>query len=119
MHLDGKRGIEYRLPDSDVRFLAGSYLPAAHTAGVEHWTAEVAWTPINMNGLKMGPMLGDVAKTDMRAGGAGFERIGPSVGFYATTDDKQGGLFAKIQTDPDHGNNVKAFVGFKLPFNGR
>lgn len=118
MHLDGKRGIEYRLEGGDVRFLAGSYIPGQRVPGVEHWTAEVAWTPINMSGLKMGPLLGDVARTELRGGGFGFDRIGPSVGLYATTDDKQGGLFAKVQTDPDNGNSLKAFIGVKLPLKG-
>lgn len=117
---DGKRGIEYRVPDSDFRLMAGSYLPDGKASGLERWTAALAWTPVNLGGLRLGPMIGDVVQSDLREGAQKpFDRVGMSVGLYATTDGNDGGLFAKVETDPAHNNKVKAFIGYKMPFNGQ
>lgn len=120
MHQDGKRGIEYQVPDTNLRLMAGSYLPGHRTEGVENWTAGVAWTPVNLGGLKIGPMLGDVAQSDMRGGSnKPFERLGLSVGLYATAETREGGIFGKIETDPAHNNKPRIFIGVKMPFNGQ
>ncbi len=120
MHQDGKRGIEYQVEGTDVRLLAGSYQPDRNKPGVEHWTAAVAWTPINMGGLKLGPIVGDTARSDMRDGASKpFERVGLTAGLYMTAEDKDGGVFAKIENDPATNGKPRVFVGLKLPFNGQ
>jgi len=120
MHQDGKRGIEYQVPDSSLRLMAGSYLPDSRNTSIEHWTAAVAWTPVNLGGLKLGPIVGDVARSDLREGAAKpFDRVGLSVGLYATAENKDGGVFAKIETDPAHNNKPRVFLGVKMPFSGQ
>lgn len=120
IHQDGKRGIEYQVQGTEMRLLAGSYHPDRAQPDIEHWTAAVAWTPINLSGLRLGPIVGDTARSDRREGAVRpFERVGLTAGLYVTSDDKEGGLFARIENDPGKGGKPRVMLGLKMPFGGQ